>query len=233
MLTTDPAVRSHRLSVGILSEVEPLAEIEGLVAHEGRGPGTDAERRAARHVAGRLRDLGREASTEATSVHPRYALTHLIHVLAALIGSLLAATGDSDAAKLAGTLVVLAAAVSTFGDLSGSFHLARRLTGRRASQNVVSREERGKPGTLVLVPHYDAARTGAVFNRRALARRARLGRLLRRPIGPFEPFFWSIMAVLVCSAVRLLGVDGTAISIVQFVPTIALIVSVPLLADIM
>jgi hypothetical protein len=207
--------------------VDSLAEIEGLVAHEGRWPGTDAERRAARHLVGRLRDLGREAGAEATTVHPNYALTHLIHALLAIGGGLLAT-----AQPLAGTLVVLAAAVSAFGDLTGSFHLVRRLTGRRASQNVVSGEERGKPGTLVLVAHYDAARSGAVFNRRALARRARLGRLLHRPIGPFEPFFWSIMAVLVCCAVRLLGIDGTAISIVQFVPTIALIVSVPLLADI-
>jgi hypothetical protein len=208
--------------------VDPLAEIDGIVAHEGRWPGSDAERRTARHLVARLRDLGREAGAEATSVHPGYALTHLIHALLAVGGGLLAT-----AQPLAGTLVVLAAAISAFGDLTGSFHLVRRLTGRRASQNVVSREERGKPGTLVLVAHYDAARSGAVFKRRALERRARLGRLLHRPIGPFEPFFWSIIAVLVCCAVRLLGVDGTAISVVQFVPTIVLIVAVPLLADIM
>jgi hypothetical protein len=205
--------------------VDPLAEIEDLVAHEGRAPGTDAERRAARHLAGRLRELGRDASTEATSVLPRFALTHLIHVLAALLGGLLAA-GDSNGAKLAGTLVVLAVAVSAFGDLTGSFHLARRLTGRRASQNVVSREETGKPGTLVLVAHYDAAHSGAVFGERAMRRRARIGR------GPFEPLFWSIMAVLVCCALRLVGVEGVALNAVQFVPTVVLIVAVPLLADI-
>jgi len=205
--------------------VDSLAEIEDLVAHEGRAPGTDAERRAARHLAGRLRELGREASTEATSVHPRYALTHLIHVLTALVGGLLAA-GDSNGAKLAGTLVVLAAAVSTFGDLTGSFHLARRLTGRRASQNVVSREELGKPGTLILVAHYDAAHSGAVFGDRAMRRRARIGR------GPFEPLFWSILAVLLCCALRLVGVEGTALNAVQFIPTVVLIVAVPLLADI-
>ncbi|MEA2443807.1 MAG: hypothetical protein QOJ12_1099, partial [Thermoleophilales bacterium] len=207
--------------------MDPLAEIDGIVANEGRWPGTDAERRTARHLVARLRDQGREAGTEATSIHPNYAATHLIHALLAIGGGLLAT-----AQPLAGTLVVLAAAISAFGDLTGSFHLARRLTGRRASQNVVSREERGKPGTLVLVAHYDAARSGAVFNRRALERRARLGRLMHRPFGPFEPFFWSIIAILACCAVRLLGVDGTAISVVQFVPTIVLIVAVPLLADI-
>src|SRR5829696_4659784 len=78
----------------ILPRVDPQAEIEGLVAHEGRWPGTDAERRAANHLADRLRDIGREASTEATSVHPRYALTHLLHALMA-IGGGLAATAEN------------------------------------------------------------------------------------------------------------------------------------------
>jgi hypothetical protein len=215
------------LTDAILRGVDPLVEIEELVAHDGRFPGTDAERRAAHHLAQRLRDLGREADTEAISVHPRYALTHLIHALLALAGGLLAT-----AEPLAGTIVLLIVAVSAFGDLTGSFHLIRRLTGRRASQNVVSREETGKPGTLVIVAHYDAARSGSVFNRRALARRAKLGRLIHRTIGPFEPFFWAIMALLVCSALRLLDVGGIGLSIAQFVPTIVLIVAVPLLADI-
>ncbi|MEA2480163.1 MAG: hypothetical protein QOJ07_2085 [Thermoleophilaceae bacterium] len=208
--------------------MDALAEIEGLTAHHGRLAGTDAERRAARHLVGRLRDQGRDAGTEAISVHPNYALTHLIHAVLAIGGGLLATS-----IPLAGTLVVLATAVSAFGDLTGSFHIVRRITGRRASQNVVSREETGKPGTLVLVAHYDAARSGAVFKPRARARRERIGRaLLRRPIGPFEPFFWSIMAVLICCALRLLGVGGTALQVAQFVPTIVLIVAAPLLADI-
>jgi hypothetical protein len=212
----------------ILPGVDPLAEIEDLVAHDGRWPGTDAERRAARHLVGRLRDLGRDAGVEATSVHPNYPLAHLIHAILAIGGGVLASQQP-----LAGTIVVLITAVSAFGDLTGSFHLARRLTGRRASQNVISREERGKPGTLVLVAHYDAARSGAVFSDRAMARRARIGKRLHRTIGPFEPFFWSIMAVLICCALRLLGVEGTALSVAQFVPTIVLIVAVPLLVDIM
>ncbi len=66
-----------------------------------------------------------------------------------------------------------------------------------------------------------------------MRRRARIGRLLHRQIGPFEPFFWSIMAVLLCCALRLVGVEGIALNAVQFVPTIVLIVAVPLLADIL
>src|SRR5215208_3309473 len=40
------------------------------------------------------------------------------------------------------------------------------------------------------------------------------------------------MAVLVCCALRLVGVEGVALNAVQFIPTITLIVAVPLLADI-
>ena len=211
--------------------MDQLEEIEDLVAHRGRAPGTDAERRAAAHLVERLESIGRDAQTEATVVRPRFALTHLIHAVLAIGGGLLATSGD-DIARIAGTAVVLFAALSALGDLTGQFHLVRRLTGRRASQNVVSREDLGKPGTLVLTAHYDAARSGAVFGDRAMRRRARLGRLIRRPIGPFEPLFWSIMAVLVCCAIRLTGVEGVGLNAAQFAPTIVLIVAVPLLADI-
>jgi hypothetical protein len=99
--------------------------------------------------------------------------------------------------------------VLAFGDGTGLFMLTRRLTGRRASQNVVSSEDGGKPGTLVLVAHYDA----------------------RRAPRRFRVFFWSMVAVLVCSIARLAGLDGSALTAVQFVPTALLIVSVPTLVD--
>jgi Iap family predicted aminopeptidase len=41
-----------------------------------------------------------------------------------------------------------------------------------------------------------------------------------------------MMIVLVCSAVRLLGIESTALTVVQFIPTVVLIASVPLLIDI-
>jgi peptidase M28-like protein len=207
--------------------VDALREIEELVAFEGRWPGTDAERRAAAHLADKLRSLGREADVEPMSVWPNYPITHAIHALIAIASSVLSVYSAA-----AGTALVLFAAISTFGDLTGSFLLVRRLTGRRASQNVFSRERARKPGKLVLVAHYDAARGGAVFSRRALERRAVLGKLIRRPIGPFEPFFWSMMVILVCCSIRLFGVESTALTVVQFVPTVILIASVPLLLDI-
>jgi hypothetical protein len=205
-----------------------MKEIEDLVAFEGRWPGTDAERRAALHLQGRLEALGREAEVEPTSIYPNYPVTHAIHALIGIVGSVL-----SVYTPVVGAALVLFATVSAFGDLSGSFYIVRRLTGRRASQNVTSRGSDGdKPGVLILTAHYDASRTGTVFSRKAIERRATFGKLIRRGLGPFEPFFWSLFLILVCTILRLVGIDSTAFTVVQFIPTVVLIASIPLLVDI-
>ena len=194
--------------------MDPLDEVAALVAHKGRAPGTDAERRAAKGLEARLRDMGREARLEPIEVRASWTLTHLIHALAGVVGTVL-----SVSSPLPATALLLLVAASAYGDLTGGFQLARRMTPRRASQNVVSREDGGRPGTLVLVAHYDAGRGGAVFGWR-LADRG------------FEAFFWSLVVLLACSALRLLGIDATAVTAVQFLATVALIVAVPLLADV-
>jgi hypothetical protein len=206
---------------------EPIKEIEDLVAFEGRWPGTDAERRAASHLEQRLQALGRDADIEPTSVFPNYPVTHAIHALLGIVGSVL-----SVYVPFLGLAIVLFAAISAFGDLTCTLYLVRRLTGRRASQNVTSTESGDKPGIVILSAHYDAARTGLVFSSRAVERRAVLGKLLRRGIGPFEPFFWSLVVILVCCVLRLVGFEGTAFTVVQFIPTVVLIASIPLLIDI-
>lgn len=207
--------------------VDTVRTIEELTGFEGRWAGSDAERRAAGYLKEGLESLGREVEVQPTSVRPNYPVTHVIHALLAIVGSVL-----SVEVPIAGAALVLLAVISTLGDLTGSFHLARRLTGRRASQNVLSREDEGKPGTLVLVAHYDAARTGAVFGPRINERRAVLGKLIRRPIGPWEPFFWSLVAVLVACLMRVIGIEAMWLTVLQFIFTVVLIASVPLLADI-
>jgi hypothetical protein len=207
--------------------IDPMREIRALVQFDGRWPGSDAERRAAVHLTERLRALGREAELEPTRVKPGYPLTHVIH---ALLG--IAASVVSVSSPLIGVVLALFASVSTFGDLTGGFFLVRWLTPSRASQNVVSREGGDKPGLLVVSAHYDAARTGALFSRRSLERAAALSKLIRRPLGAFEPFFWSLIAILACALLRLISVDPLPVTVVQFVATVVLIASVPLLADI-
>lgn len=207
--------------------MKPGKQIDDLVAFAGRSPGSDAERRAARHLEARLTEMGREAESQPIRVFPNWPVTHAVHALAGIAGSVVAVQS-----AFIGTLIVLLAAMSAFGDIGGSFLALRRLTGRRASQNVVSGEESDRPGTLVLVANYDAGRTGILHNRRLNEHRARIGRLVHRPLGPYEPFFWSLVLVLICCLARLAGAESTALTVVQFLPTVVLILYVPLFADV-
>jgi len=197
--------------------MDSFAEVGALTAFVGRVAGTDAERRAANHLRYRLRELGREAELEPLQIRPRYGLVHAIHALTAIGGGVLAVESPAPGAAL-----VLAALVSTVLDVSGSLgRPLRRLTSRRASQNVYSPESGDKPGLLLLVAHYDAERTAPAFS---LARR-----ILRDP--------WRAMAiamtiVLGCCVARILGLESTVLTAVQFAPTVVLIALVPAFADI-
>jgi hypothetical protein len=210
--------------------VDAIAEIEALTAFEQRQAGTDAERRAANHLQRRLNAQSRDATAvEPIFVHPRWYLVQLAHALLAIAGS---AISVKDA--LVGTILVGTAAVSTFGEITGRLPLIRRISGRRASQNVSALDPGAtgsRPGTLILTAHYDSGRTGAAFGRIDQVRTA-LGRLIRREVGLAEPFAYAILLLLVTSVARLAGLDNTALSAVQFVPTVILIVSVPFLVDI-
>jgi hypothetical protein len=207
--------------------IAPLREVEALVAFEGRIAGTDPERRAAVHLADRLRSLNREAEVQPISVWPNYARTHALHALLAVVGSLV-----SVVAPLAGVLIVGFALLSALGDMTGTLFLLRRLTGRRASQNVVSPEGGEKAGNLVLVAHYDAARSGLLFSRRVLERRAALAQRLRLPVGLGGVFALAMLVVLLCTGLRALGLESLLISTIQFVPTAALVLATAVLADI-
>jgi hypothetical protein len=209
--------------------IDPLAEIEGLAAFSDRLAGTDAERRSANHLARRLHEeLGREAHTEPTVVWPRWPLVHLIHALVAIAGSAISVSNAT-----LGTILVGVATIAALGEITGRLPLTRRLTGRRASQNVVSTEATAtRPGTLILTAHYDTARGGSIWGR-ADERRAALAKLLHRPLGIQDPFVLSLLVLLATTIARLAGLDGTVLSAIQFVPTVLLIVSLPFLADIL
>jgi Peptidase family M28 len=207
--------------------VDPLREIEELVHFEGRWPGTDAERRAAVHLQQKLMRMDREAELEPIQVRPNFPVVYALLAVLAVAGSVV-----SVKSAIAGVIILLVVTLLTLADLMSTFMPVRAIVPRRASQNVISREDGGKAGTLVLVAHYDAARTGALFGRRVQERNAKLGKLLRRSIGPFEPFFWSMVVILVCAVLRLIGFDNVPLTVVQFIPTVVLIASVPLLADI-
>ena len=203
----------------LLGALDPQLEIQELVDFDGRWPGTDAERRAAVHLKEKLERLGRGAEIEPIQIRPNWPVAYALIAVAAVVGSVI-----SVKLELLGVVLLLLATVAAFAELTLTFLAARVLTGRRASQNVLSREQSDKPGTLVLMAHYDAARTGAVFSRRSLERTATLQKAIKRPIGPFAPFVWSIVVVLVCALARFAGLHGLVLTIVQFIPTVLLIV---------
>jgi hypothetical protein len=201
-------------------------EIEGLVAFEGRGPGTDAERRAAQHLVERLEGMGREAELEGVDVYPNWPLTYAIHVTLLVVGSVVSVT-----VPLIGALLALIAVVLTFLDASGVL-TTRRLLGRRASQNVISCEsDDDKRGDLYLVAHYDAGRGGLTFHPKLQERRAAFSNLVNTAIGPFQPFFYVMVWALVCVLIRLVGIDNQILTVVQFIPTVLLILALPFLLD--
>jgi peptidase M28-like protein len=211
--------------------VDAAARIElirDLCSFEGRGPGTDAERRAANMLAGRLRRIGRQVAIEPTFVHPQYALVHLIHAALAIAGSLVATVQPA-----VGFALVLVAATSTYLDVNTRFYLVRSLFFRRASQNVLSPGPNpGAPARLILVAHYDAARTGYLFAK-AARRIRRLPERARLALGPFRLFFWGgIAPLLPILGARMAGVEGEWLSALQTVPTIVLVVAAFLLIDI-
>ena len=189
------------------SQIDAFAEAEALVDEFGaRPPGSDAERRAAQHLAGRLEDLGREVHLEGFSVWPQWATAYAINSGIAIIGGVIAVY-----AAALGTVIVLIALIATFLDAAGITPTTRRLLGRRASQNVVSFGEREMPGALVLVAHYDSGPTRT------------------RPLWPMA----LAMAILLLMCVGRVGsMSGVALTVVQFIATVVLIVYVALMLDI-
>jgi hypothetical protein len=207
--------------------VDLRSDIEALVDVGRRAPGSDAERRAAAYLKRRLEGLGREVEVESVDAWPAWPLAYAIIAAVAVVGSVLSVSVPALGAALA-----LVAALLTFLDAGVLLPTLRRLLGRRASQNVVSWGDRDKPGSLLLVAHYDAGRGGIALGQTAETRRAAFGKLVRRPIGPLEPLFWAQIAVLVCCVLRLAGLSGLLLTVVQFIPTVFLIVAVALLIDI-
>jgi hypothetical protein len=207
--------------------LDPLAELDAIVELGRRAPGSDAERRTAVHLAQRLTELGRTAETESLAAYPGWPLAYATLAAAAVGAGVLAVY-----VPVAGAALALAVALLTFLDAGMLVPAARRPFGRRASQNVVSWGGAGKAGSLFLVAHYDAGRGGLAHNDRSARRKAALSGLIRRPIGGLQPLFWAELGVLVCALLRLAGLDGTALSAVQFAPTLVLLVAVALLIDI-
>lgn len=207
---------------------EAARTVEWICSFAERKPGTDAERRLGEALAGRLRAGGRSAAVESTYVHPQWPAVHLLHCVLAIAGSLLATV-----APVVGFGLLLVAASSLYLDLAGRWYLLRRLFFRRVSQNVVSPPLAAEPEDRVLIcAHYDAPLTGAAYKPWAIAGLVRLLRLWPLATSPQSILFWSMALLVPLLGLRMAGIEGNWLSLLQLPGTVILIVSAFLLGEI-
>ncbi|HVE67079.1 MAG TPA: M20/M25/M40 family metallo-hydrolase [Solirubrobacteraceae bacterium] len=161
-----------------------LREDVGALAAMERGSASPGERRSGEWIAARLREAGAdEVGLEEFRYQTTYAGVHALHVAGGLLG---ARRGG-----VLGSALTLAALASLELDASGRSQWLRRFLPAGEGTNVVGRirarrdgsagdgpaGDRGSTGrgTLVLVAHHDAARTGVSWDPRLVKLGARPG----------------------------------------------------------
>ena len=206
----------------------------GLAGFERRGPGTDAERRAALWLAEQLERGGREVRIEPFWCRPNWALAHVWHLILAIGGSLLAIPSP-----WAGAALVLIALLSLLADELFGVSLGRRLSPERASQNVVAaartatQEPQPSQARLIITANYDAGRTGLAYRPFLRSTTARITRSLRGfTLGWLG---WTAIAILWLLGTAILriagGVSSPTIGAIQIVPAVGLLSALAFLVD--
>lgn len=214
--------------------MRPLETIRGLAAFERRGPGTDAERRAARWLAGELMAQRLRVRIATFWCRPNWAMAQAWHVALALVGSLV-----SPSSPTIGAILLAIALGSIVSDEITGFSLGRRLTPEHASQNVVAAaalarsDATGAETPLIITANYDAGRTALVYRdtmRRGAAR-------LRNLAGPAALGWLAWLAIatgwLLAIAIVRSSAHGssTALGLIQLPPTVALVLGLALLLE--
>lgn len=185
--------------------------IERLCSFEGRAPASNAERRAAAWLHDELRRRGHEAWVETHWVRPQWAASLLLACVLAVAGSVLAPSLPGLGAGLA-----LAAAVHLAVESFGRGGPLRWLLYRRATQNVLVLPRDSERITLWITARYDAPRRGTLAGRLPAAR----------------PFLAGAALVIAGAAGwRIAGAEGLSVGIVQFVPTVALLIAAAAASD--
>jgi hypothetical protein len=176
--------------------MDPKETAEELRAIEGRGPCTDAERRAARAITRRLRELGRRPRTQTVWVRPGNEWALAVASMLGIAGSV----ASVDHAKTGLWLAVGGLVLFAFAPLLGA---------RRATQTVWA----GAPveGSVRLLLTCRADAQPAPLAERALAR-------VGLP-GPRVLLALALAAIVALTAVRTGGTGGTALGAGQLVPT--------------
>lgn len=210
-----------------------LETIGALTAFERRGPGTDAERRAGRWLAGELIAQRQRVRIETFWCRPNWALAHAWHGAVALAGSLVSPSHPTVGA----VLLAIALAAIPMDEVAG-ISPGRRLTPERASQNVVATARQRQTSAtgktrLILTANYDAGRTALVY-RDALRRPAAAVRRIagRLALGWLASLWIAIAWLLVVAIIRATGQHpSTALGVIQLPPTVALVLTIALLLE--
>lgn len=206
-----------------------------------RGAGGDGERRAAVWLRDTLRADGNRVDYETIWVRPNWPLTHALHAAFAVGAGILSVYDPA-----LGLVVLVATLLSALGDISGLFFLVRRLTPRRATQNlVVGRPRPGSeepvasagaaPGrvTLLLSANIDAGRSGAIYRGGWGRSPARARRLLRgHAISALGTLTGAIGLLVAVAVARLAGASGSLLGLAQFLPTLFLLTALAALIDV-
>ena len=203
--------------------------VSGLVGFKRRGPGTDAERRASIWLGDELARTGRDVRIEPFWCRPNTALAHTWHVALAIAGSLIAIPSHT-----VGAVLVAIALVSIVADATVGISLGRRLTLEHASQNVIatSPDKPAHPARLVITANYDAGRAALAYRNVFRATSARLRTLLGGRAPGWIAWITVATAWLLGTAIlRMAGVSKSTAGAVQVIPTIGLVIAVPLLLD--
>ena len=213
--------------------MRPLETTTELASFTGRGPGTNAERRAARWLAGELVSNRHRVRIETFWCRPNWALAHAWHIALALAGSLI-----SVSEPVVGTALLAVALVSTVADELLGISIGRRLTPERASQNVLAGASRetahGKQTRLIVTANYDVGRTGLIYRDALRATAARLNHV----IGGRGPGWlaWLAIAIayeLAVAVIRLGAAHPPAVlGAVQLPPAVALAIGLALLLEV-
>ena len=201
--------------------MDPVRIVSALCAAPGRGPCTDAERRAATLLHDALRGQGIDAWLEPEWVRPQWAPAAALGAALAVAGSLV-----SVGAPVAGLVLAAVAASGLAVEATGRAGPLRWLFPRRATQSVVVEPAAADRIALLVCARTDAPRRGLVFG-------ARLRRLAARL--PGRPRTWLALAALIVTAtaaLRVAGVDGGVLGAVQFVPTVFLLLALAAAADV-
>lgn len=185
--------------------MDPKEIAEELRAIEGRGPCTDAERRAARALARRLRATGRRPRTQTVWVRPSGGAA----ALAAVSALGVAASVVSVDHPATGLWMAVAALVTV--------PVAPLLAARRATQTVWAAKEPAQGAVRLLLTCRADAQPAALAER-LLAR-------VRLP-GPRVLLAAALAALIAFAAVRTGGSGGSALGAAQLLPTAICIAAV-------